>query len=215
MFRGSLLLLALAAAAGLIGPPAAAASREEPGIEYTSGPTLSEAQWILQQLGYLQAGSYRRGEDDEATAEAVTRFQRSHALRPTGRVDAETLTQILQHRPASAGGPLVLKGVRFEPGSATLDPDSLAVLDGVARSLKANPHVRVTIAGHTDSTGTATRNDRLSKARADAVREYLVDKGVSGSRLEARGYGARRPVADNDTWTGRAENRRVELTREG
>jgi len=73
--------------------------------------------------------------------------------------------------------------------------------------------VRIEIAGHADSTGNAAVNKPLSKARADAVRGYLISKGVSASRLETRDHGSRRPIADNDTKVGRAENRRVEMTR--
>jgi outer membrane protein OmpA-like peptidoglycan-associated protein len=87
------------------------------------------------------------------------------------------------------------------------------MLDKVARSLKSNPHVLIGIAGHADSTGTAAYNKWLSKTRADAVRDYLISKGVPASRLETKGYGSRQPIADNDTPVGRAENRRVEMAR--
>lgn len=202
-----------ATAAGLAASPAVASSQEAPDFTYASAPTVAEAQGILHHLGYLEAGQYKRGEVDGATVEALTRFQRTHALRPTGQVDGETLTQLLQHQPATVGGPLVLKGVHFDTGSARLESESLPILDKVARSLKSNPHVRIEIAGHADSTGATDWNKRLSKARADAVRDYLVSKGVSASRLETRGRGSRQPIADNDTWAGRAENRRVEMAR--
>jgi len=202
-----------AATACLTGSPAEAASHEGTDFTYTSAPTVAEAQGILRHLGYLETGSYSRGELDGATGEALRRFQRTHALRPTGQVDGETLAQLLQHRPATIGGPLVLKGVRFDTGSARLESESLVILDKVARSLRSNPLVRVEITGHADSTGTAAGNRKLSKARADAVRDYLASKGVPASRLETRGHGSRHPIAGNDTKAGRAENRRVELAR--
>lgn len=198
-------------AAGLAG--FSATSHEATDFRYTSAPTIAEAQGILRHLGYLETGSYRRGEVDRATMEALSRFQRTHALRPTGQVDGETLAQLLQHQPATAGGPLVLKGVRFDPGSARLETGSQATLDQVARSLRSNPVVRVEISGYADSTGTGAGNKRLSKARAEAVRDYLVSKGVPASRLQTTGHGSRRPIGDNDTPEGRAENRRVELAR--
>ncbi len=200
---------------GLIGATAlaTAASNGETNFVYTSAETVGEAQWILQHLGHLRAGTYERGVVDAATRDALVGFQRTHTLRPTGRVDGETLTQLLQHRPAIVGGPLVLRGIHFDTSSAQLESESLPVLDKIARSLKSNPHVLIGIAGHADSTGTAAFNRRLSKARADAVRDYLISKGVSASRLEIRGYGSRQPIADNDTRVGRAENRRVELAR--
>jgi outer membrane protein OmpA-like peptidoglycan-associated protein len=69
----------------------------------------------------------------------------------------------------------------------------------------------VEVGGHTDSVGSEAYNQGLSERRADAVRDYLMSKGVKASRLTARGYGESRPVASNDTEEGRAENRRVEL----
>jgi outer membrane protein OmpA-like peptidoglycan-associated protein len=108
---------------------------------------------------------------------------------------------------------LVLEGVNFETNSATLTPTSHATLDRVAESLNDSPDVRVEIAGHTDSMGSAAHNTQLSAARADSVKRYLVSRGVDGSRLSAKGYGENQPIADNATAAGRAKNRRVELNR--
>jgi outer membrane protein OmpA-like peptidoglycan-associated protein len=108
---------------------------------------------------------------------------------------------------------LVLEGVNFETNSATLTPASHATLDRVAESLNDSPEVRVEIAGHTDSMGSAAHNTQLSAARADSVKRYLVSRGVDGSRLSAKGYGENQPIADNATAAGRAKNRRVELNR--
>ena len=108
---------------------------------------------------------------------------------------------------------VVLRGVTFETGRATLRADSYTVLDMVAASLLANPEVSVEVGGHTDNTGAATTNTRLSQARADAVRSYLATKGVSPQRMTAKGYGSARPAAPNSTASGRAQNRRVELRR--
>jgi outer membrane protein OmpA-like peptidoglycan-associated protein len=77
----------------------------------------------------------------------------------------------------------------------------------------ANPDVRIEVAGHTDNTGSAAINQRLSQARAAAVRAYLARKGVAPVRMVARGYGPNDPVAPNTTAEGRARNRRVELRR--
>jgi outer membrane protein OmpA-like peptidoglycan-associated protein len=108
---------------------------------------------------------------------------------------------------------LVLEGVTFETNSSHLKPESAATLDRVAESLKANPDVRVEIGGHTDSQGADAHNLQLSRDRANAVRAYLLDKGVSPVQLEAKGYGETKPIADNTTAAGRARNRRVELKR--
>ncbi|HYV85239.1 MAG TPA: OmpA family protein [Patescibacteria group bacterium] len=117
--------------------------------------------------------------------------------------------------PMTQGQSLVLEGVNFETNSAKLKPESSQVLDRVAESLQANPSVRVEVAGHTDSAGKQAYNIDLSKRRAASVRDYLVSKGVAGSRLETKGYGPAHPVADNATAEGRAKNRRVELKRIG
>lgn len=108
---------------------------------------------------------------------------------------------------------LVLQGVNFQTGSATLTAASLSRLDQVALSLKAHPEVRVEIAGYTDDQGVQAANIRLSQARADAVRAYLIRQGVAGTQLTARGYGSANPLDSNATPTGRARNRRVELHR--
>lgn len=108
---------------------------------------------------------------------------------------------------------LVLEGVNFATGRATLTPESNEILDRVAEALVANPEVRVEVAGHTDNTGSLAGNNRISQARAETVRQYLISKGVAANRLTARGYGPSRPRADNGTAEGRAVNRRVELQR--
>lgn len=111
------------------------------------------------------------------------------------------------------GGALVLEGVNFQTGKSALLPESQEVLDRVAESLLNNPDVNVEVGGHTDNTGSRAGNTRLSQARANAVREYLIGKGIDAGRLSAKGYGPDKPVADNTTVEGRAANRRVELTR--
>ena len=111
------------------------------------------------------------------------------------------------------GATLVLEGVYFETGKATLKPESQAVLTRVAESLKGNPEVTVEIGGHTDNTGSKATNRRLSAARANAVRDYLISQGVDAGRMTAKGYGPDKPVAANTTVAGRAANRRVELTK--
>ncbi len=108
---------------------------------------------------------------------------------------------------------LTLRGVNFELGKAVLLPISRDILEEVARSLVANPQVRVEVAGHTDSTGSRALNERLSLARAESVKAFLVENGVTGDRMEVQGYASTQPVATNKTASGRAENRRVELRR--
>ena len=101
----------------------------------------------------------------------------------------------------------------FAPGRSVLESDSSRILDQLVALLSAYPSNRVLIEGHTDSTGRADFNLRLSELRAEAVRNYLIAHGGhEASRFKVVGYGATRPVADNSTKTGRALNRRVEVT---
>ncbi len=109
---------------------------------------------------------------------------------------------------------LVLEKVFFETNKATLTPESSETLDKVAASLLANPDVKLQVAGHTDNTGSAKYNLKLSDARANAVMNYLIAKGVSPSMLSSKGYGLTEPIADNKTAEGRAQNRRVGLRRQ-
>jgi outer membrane protein OmpA-like peptidoglycan-associated protein len=106
----------------------------------------------------------------------------------------------------------ILEQVQFETGRATISTGSYALLDEVANVLLLNPQiVRVEVQGHTDNVGTDETNQKLSQRRANAVRDYLVDKGVKKSRLVAQGYGASEPLGSNDTEAGRKANRRVQF----
>ena len=106
---------------------------------------------------------------------------------------------------------IVLKGVTFLPGSATLTEDAKGVLETAAAALSGQKSLEVELGGHTDSQGKDAANLALSQKRADSVRQYLVGKGIDGGRMTAKGYGETQPIADNNTPAGRAENRRVEF----
>ena len=102
--------------------------------------------------------------------------------------------------------------VTFGFDSAELTADARSALNEVANVLTQYTDTRVNIAGHTDSTGDASYNQRLSERRAQSVGNYLSQNGVSSMRLNTMGYGANQPVASNATEQGRAQNRRVEIT---
>ena len=104
-----------------------------------------------------------------------------------------------------------LPGVNFETNSDRLLPGAGQVLNDAAATLRKYPDLVVEVAGHTDSVGAADYNQGLSERRAESVRRYLIDQGVAPEQLRARGLGEAQPVADNDTESGRALNRRVEL----
>jgi len=102
--------------------------------------------------------------------------------------------------------------VNFETGKATLLPESEKLLDEVAKVLGDHPEIqKIRIEGHTDSQSGAAFNQKLSDKRAKAVRTYLVSKGIDGKRLDSKGFGEDKPIADNKTPEGREQNRRVEL----
>lgn len=102
--------------------------------------------------------------------------------------------------------------VQFETGTAVLRPASESILADVVRILKTHPEIeRVQIQGHTDDTGTDEYNRELSQRRAESVSKWLVERGVEAIRLEAKGMGRSRPIAENTTEEGRAKNRRVEF----
>jgi flagellar motor protein MotB len=112
----------------------------------------------------------------------------------------------------SGAGKIDIYGIYFDVDRVDLKPESRGTLEEVAKLLKADPSLRLEVAGHTDNTGSAAHNMQLSAGRAAAVVNALVTTyGIDRSRLEANGYGDTRPVAPNDGEQNRARNRRVEL----
>ncbi len=111
----------------------------------------------------------------------------------------------------SKGKKVVLEGIVFASGQATILPESTRILDKVYESLNANPDVNVQILGHTDSVGSDENNRSLSLRRAQAVKDWLTAKGINASRIKVVGKGEAEPIASNDTAAGRAQNRRIEF----
>jgi outer membrane protein OmpA-like peptidoglycan-associated protein len=102
--------------------------------------------------------------------------------------------------------------VQFATGSADILPVSHGLLDDVAKVLVDNPQIEeLQVEGHTDSTGGAAINRRLSQQRAESVMKYLASKGVAAGRMKAKGFGPDKPIADNATDEGKEKNRRVEF----
>ncbi len=109
------------------------------------------------------------------------------------------------------GKKVILRGVNFETNKATLTRNSESILEKAYNALVANPDVQVEISGHTDSVGSDEYNQELSLRRAQAVKVWLVQKGIASNRMKTVGKGEKEPVADNTTEAGRAENRRIEF----
>jgi OOP family OmpA-OmpF porin len=107
-----------------------------------------------------------------------------------------------------------LYGILFDVNAATIRSESNAVLDEVASLMKTEATWKLLIEGHTDAQGTDASNQQLSESRAQAVQAALVSRGIEAARLRAQGFGESKPVGDNATSLGRAQNRRVELVRE-
>ena len=105
-------------------------------------------------------------------------------------------------------------GILFDLNSANIKGESKPVLEEVLGLLQSEPSWKLTIEGHTDSTGSSDYNQKLSLQRADAVKAYLVAAGIEVGRLQTKGFGSAKPVADNASELGRAQNRRVELVRQ-
>ncbi len=104
-----------------------------------------------------------------------------------------------------------LTGIQFESGKSVIKGSSYPILDKIANLMLQHGEYKLDIAGHTDNTGDATKNLKLSEDRANAAKQYLIQKGVPTDRLRSEGYGISKPIADNDTAAGRYKNRRVEF----
>ncbi|MBR9861443.1 OmpA family protein [bacterium] len=125
---------------------------------------------------------------------------------------AEEVNELLsQLNQLKEGDKLILNDIHFDNDKAVLLHQSFETLMSVLIFLNKNPETVVEISGHTSSTGTYDHNMELSNQRAEAVRQYLINNGISSARIIAKGYGPDQPIANNDTETGQRENRRVEF----
>jgi outer membrane protein OmpA-like peptidoglycan-associated protein len=129
---------------------------------------------------------------------------------PKGEAVNENGCTILFQKQARS---VILRGVNFQTGRATLTPEARDVLRDIAAQLVENPQYRVQISGHTDNTGRRATNLRLSIARARTVETFLEANGVPRTQVTSKGFGSAVPIAPNTTAAGRAQNRRVELHR--
>lgn len=109
------------------------------------------------------------------------------------------------------GPSLTLDGVLFDFERASLRPSADSIVDEAADYLNANPRHNAVIEGHTDNLGASAYNQTLSTRRSDAIKDALVERGISSNRITSVGLGETQPVADNDTRSGRQSNRRVEI----
>jgi outer membrane protein OmpA-like peptidoglycan-associated protein len=168
-----------------------------------------------------------KAEKEQLAAEAQTAqvtadsAQQSAAAAEKARLDAERQAALLQGQVQQAQAEMEemknmiarkdISPVKFASGSDKLLVDSYPSLDKVAATAQKYPALKLRVEGHTDSMGDDASNLKLSQQRAEAVRAYLVTKSVPAEKIEAVGLGETKPVADNKTGEGRAQNRRVEF----
>lgn len=121
------------------------------------------------------------------------------------------ISKIIRLKNIKIGSKIELRNIFFDIGKATLRSESNAELNRLVKLMKDVSSLKVEISGHTDNTGSATLNNKLSQDRAQSVVNYLVSHGISKSRLTAKGYGSTQPIASNATAKGRQQNRRTEF----
>jgi OOP family OmpA-OmpF porin len=141
----------------------------------------------------------------QVASEMATALNPTFTIRNGLRVAAPQQQQNLLDRT------LANRTIEFEIGSSVLAPEGKAILDQMATALATMQGTRVAIVGHTDNTGDRRSNIALSQARADAVKGYLVGRGIPAQQMDSSGVGPDQPIAPNDTADGRARNRRIEF----
>jgi outer membrane protein OmpA-like peptidoglycan-associated protein len=127
----------------------------------------------------------------------------------------DQLNAVLQTRATARGLIVNMSGMLFKTGQSTLVPEAREKLAKVAGILTAHKGLKIEADGFTDNKGTEPFNQKLSEARAQSTRDYLVSQGVAAEAITSKGYGEEHPIASNTTETGRRENRRVELVVSG
>ncbi len=108
-------------------------------------------------------------------------------------------------------GKIIVNGIKFDTGKATLKPESIGPINKIVKLMKKDPELKFSVEGHTDSDGDSEKNQVLSEQRAKAVVNQMVSMGISPERLTSKGHGDKKPISDNDTPEGKANNRRVEF----
>jgi outer membrane protein OmpA-like peptidoglycan-associated protein len=181
-----------------------------------------EKDWAEREVQNLTGEKLTRAQSELASAKQnLEKTQDQLAREKVAREEAEKkaaqaladLRRIAEVKQESRGMVITLSGqVLFASGQSTLLPAAIVKLNEVAEALiKGNPDANITVEGHTDSQGQRAYNMDLAQKRADAVRDQLVARGVAADRIKAVGVGPDRPVADNKSAEGRANNRRVEI----
>ncbi|MGF0239609.1 OmpA family protein [Rhodococcus sp. IEGM1300] len=171
----------------------------------------------VDQLAYLTNQRVEVAKQTIALRTAEANLKNASAQRAQARLDArdaqiKQLQDSLNAKQTDRGTLVTFGDVLFATNKADLKSSGLVNINKLAQFLQENPDRKVIVEGYTDSTGAANYNQSLSERRADSVRTALVKMGVDPSRIVSQGYGKEYPVAENSSVSGRAMNRRVEVT---
>jgi outer membrane protein OmpA-like peptidoglycan-associated protein len=161
-------------------------------------------------------GKHKEAQSKEEIARTKKQLEEEKAARQAlekkYQAAMASIAEIAKVKEEARGVVITISGeVLFATNKYDLLPIAQTKLDEVAKALKDQGYKQIVVEGHTDSRGSAKKNEELSFQRADSVRAYLVSRGIDSSKIKAVGVGPSRPVASNDTAEGRANNRRVEL----
>jgi len=171
-----------------------------------SAQQKAAAELAAQQAAAEQAASQAKEQaarEEAARAQAATAALRAQLL--------QQLNEVLQTTDTPRGLVVNMADVLFETGKYALSQDAQLKLAKLSGIIQAHPGLNLAIEGHTDTTGSADFNMKLSQQRADTVRQFLISQGMSADTITAKGMGEDNPVADNSTAAGRKQNRRVEI----
>jgi outer membrane protein OmpA-like peptidoglycan-associated protein len=177
----------------------------------------ADAEKMRQQAEQAAAAAAKQQQEAEAQAEAA-RAAAAAAEKDKADMRAQLLAQlnaVLQTQDTARGLIVNMSDVLFDFGKYTLKPAAREKLAKISGIVMAHPGLNLQIEGYTDSVGSDQVNQQLSERRADTVRGYLIEQGVTGSSVTAQGFGKANPVASNDTAEGRSKNRRVQLVVSG
>jgi len=163
----------------------------------------------------VRAGGLPAINVDERISDCSCKTDPSSCAKPVV-ASAPVSEEVYASSPAPASKPAIMdKGrqtldVEFDYNKSIIKQGYYKDIDDLANVMKNYPELKVVIEGHTDNLGSAAYNKKLSQQRAEAVKKYLVERGIDANRIKAQGFGEERPIASNDTEEGRQKNRRVE-----
>jgi len=166
----------------------------------TDGDVLSDGDEILK----YKTNPLSRDTDNGSIDDGTEINRGSDPLNPEDDIEKEEM---------KIGEMIILEGITFETNSSNITPESESILMKAYNTMKNNPKIFVEISGHTDSRGSNSSNQRLSEARANSVKEWLVSKGIDGNRIATVGYGEDNPLVPNDSPDNMLKNRRIEFKR--